>query len=275
MAGDWIKVEKSLSDKPEAWQIAASLDIDPDAVVGKLIRIWAWFDDQTENGNAPSVTRALLDRRVGVTGFCDAMIAAGWMHDDGQHIALPNFDRHNGKTAKNRALTAKRVAQHKRKSNAEGNETGNAASVTNALPREEKRRSTSKPHADARESDADVPPPAASPDGLSHGEVRDVLMAHGAPFQVCTSQKGQDAINGWVRAAVTGADLAVAVGRAHQRKRDGPISPGYLDPIVKQVVSERTTPKQRDTHGTSNSRHHGNRASERAASLLAIAQGDE
>ncbi len=40
MAGDWIKVQHVTPDKPEVWQIADRLDIDPDAVVGKLIRVW-------------------------------------------------------------------------------------------------------------------------------------------------------------------------------------------------------------------------------------------
>lgn len=139
MAGSWIKFDTSTSDKPEVWAIAMKLDIDPDAVVGKLLRIWTWFDDHSEKGNAPIVTRALLDRRVGVTGFVTAMIEAGWMQEEGEVLVLPNFDRHNGQTAKNRALTAKRVSEHK-KSNAGGNAKGNAASVTGALPREEKRR---------------------------------------------------------------------------------------------------------------------------------------
>jgi len=136
MAGDWLKFEKSTSDKPEVWAMADQLAIDPDAVVGKLLRVWAWFDEQSEEGNAPSVSKSLLDRRVGVSGFCDAMVLCGWMLDDGKEVTLPNFDRHNGKTAKNRSLTAKRVAKHKVKTNA----TGNGDSVTNALPREEKRR---------------------------------------------------------------------------------------------------------------------------------------
>lgn len=139
MAGYWIKFETSTSDKPEVWFIADRLGIDPDAVVGKLLRIWAWFDDHTEKGNAPSVTKALLDRRVGVTGFCDAMIEAGWMLEEDGFVLLPHFDRHNGKTAKSRVLTAKRVASHK-KSNADGNAKGNAASVTSALPRREEKR---------------------------------------------------------------------------------------------------------------------------------------
>jgi hypothetical protein len=139
MAGNWIKFDTSTSDKPEVWAIAESLGIDPDAVVGKLLRVWAWFDDQTEKGNAPIVTRALLDRKVGVTGFVTAMVQAGWMVETDGLLTLPNFDRHNGQTAKNRVLTAKRVATHK-KGNAEGNAKGNAPIVTRALPKEEKRR---------------------------------------------------------------------------------------------------------------------------------------
>jgi hypothetical protein len=139
MAGDWIKFELATPDKPEVWAMAAALNIDPDAVVGKLLRVWGWFDQQTENGNAPRVSKMLLDRLVGVTGFCNAVIDADWMRDDGVTLSLPHFDRHNGKTAKNRATTAKRVASFKNKvvkSNAEGN-----AQVTpEPLPKEEKRR---------------------------------------------------------------------------------------------------------------------------------------
>ena len=33
MAGDWMKVEVALPDKPEVWAMSQTLDIDPDAVV--------------------------------------------------------------------------------------------------------------------------------------------------------------------------------------------------------------------------------------------------
>jgi hypothetical protein len=141
MSGDWLKFEKSTSDKPEVWAMAEHLSIDPDAIVGKLLRVWGWFDEQSEEGNAPIVSKLLLDRRVGVSGFCDSMVLCGWMIEEGNEVMLPNFDRHNGKTAKNRSLTAKRVANHKQKTNAKGN----GVSVTNALPREEKRREEIKP----------------------------------------------------------------------------------------------------------------------------------
>lgn len=142
----WIKFETATSEKPEVWAMALSLGIDADAVVGKLLRVWSWFDTQTVEGNAPSVTKALLDAKLGVSGFCDAMIAVDWMHEDAGQISLPNFDRHNGRTAKNRALTSKRVAEHKA-NNAkvtqpltQNFDDGNAPSVSSALPREEKIR---------------------------------------------------------------------------------------------------------------------------------------
>ncbi len=141
MAGDWIKFEVATSDKPEVWAIAGQLGIDPDAVVGKLLRVWAWFDQHTTDGNAPSVTSALLDRCVGVTGFCKAVTLAGWMVDDGSTISLPNFDMHNGETAKKRCQTAKRVAKHK-KGNAPYNAKVTQPALPNALPREDTREDT-------------------------------------------------------------------------------------------------------------------------------------
>jgi len=149
MAGDWIKFETSTSDKPEVFIMAASLEIDPDAVVGKLLRVWKWFDEHTEKGNAPSVSKMLLDRVTGVNKFCDAMIGANWMNEENGQISLPNFDRHNGQTAKTRCLTAKRVAKSKLNSNAKSN----APSVSDPLPKEEKRRSKDSPRKKFSEDD--------------------------------------------------------------------------------------------------------------------------
>jgi hypothetical protein len=131
MAGDWIKVEINTPDKPEVLAMAESLEIDPDAVFGKLFRVWSWFDQQSLNGNAGSVTgnalKRFIDRLVALQGFADCMQKAGWLSDSG----VPNFDRHNGESAKKRALTNKRVKRLR-----------NDDSVTKALP--EKRREEKK-----------------------------------------------------------------------------------------------------------------------------------
>lgn len=139
MAGEWIKFEASTPEKQEVFSITITMGWDdPDLTVGKLLKVWRWFDQQTVDGNAPRVTLALLDKIIGVSGFAQAMCDVGWLVSEEGGVSLPNFDRHNGKTAKNRALTAKRVANFK--ANALDNDEGNGKSVSGALPKEEKRR---------------------------------------------------------------------------------------------------------------------------------------
>ena len=127
MAGDWLKVETALPDKPEVHYIASTLNIDPDAVIGKLLRVWSWFDQHTEDGNAVGVTFALVDRFAGVTGFGEAMQFAGWLVQKDKTLVMVNFDRHNSKSAKKRALSGERQARFR-----------NASVTLGALP--EKRR---------------------------------------------------------------------------------------------------------------------------------------
>jgi hypothetical protein len=74
------------------------------------------------------------------------MLNAGWMDKDDKNLFLPNYDRHNSQTAKDRALTAKRVSKHRKskisndESNANSNGKCNAEPLHESLDREEKRR---------------------------------------------------------------------------------------------------------------------------------------
>lgn len=143
MAGDWLKMDCSTPDKPEVLAITARMGWDDaDLTVGKLFRVWRWFDQQTTDGNAVGVTATLLDRIAGVTGFAQAMQFVGWLVVSDVGLILPNFEKHNGATAKSRAQTAKRVSNHR--ASDESNAQSNAASVTGALAREEKRREEKK-----------------------------------------------------------------------------------------------------------------------------------
>ena len=134
----WMKIDLELPDKPEVHAIAGMLNLDPDAVVGKLIRVWQWFDKHTTDGNAFGVTYALPDRISGVVGFGEAMAFVGWLEQLDKNLVMPKFDRHTSESAKARALTAKRVEKHKAKTNE--NVTGLVTDepLADALPREEK-----------------------------------------------------------------------------------------------------------------------------------------
>jgi len=67
-----------------------------------------------------------IDRHVGVAGFGSAMQEVGWLLVDDNGVLFPNFDRHNGTSAKSRALTTER----KRTQRVRGAGAGHAAGVT-------------------------------------------------------------------------------------------------------------------------------------------------
>lgn len=119
MAGDWIKFEENTPDKPEIYGMAAELGIDPDAVVGKLMRVWSWASRNCPVSGRTDV-RAIpaIDRVANVTGFAKAMQSAGWLMVDCESVTFPNFDRHCSQTAKERALDQKRKRESRRNSSA-------------------------------------------------------------------------------------------------------------------------------------------------------------
>ncbi|OAI56417.1 hypothetical protein AYO49_04365 [Verrucomicrobiaceae bacterium SCGC AG-212-N21] len=115
MADQWIKLEHHTPDKPEVFQIADALGIDPDTVVGKLVRFWIWCDQQSANGNDITVTDSSLDRITHLPGFAAALRKVGWLLGRSGSLAVPNFARHNGQTAKARATTNRRVTKLRQK----------------------------------------------------------------------------------------------------------------------------------------------------------------
>ena len=109
MSENWIKFEKSTLEKPEVYQMAALLKIDVHSVVGKLLTVWAWFDDHTEDGTAPTSVIPMLDGKT-CRGFCAAMQdpKVKWLTVDGDTVSIANYDKHNSASAKKRANDRKR-----------------------------------------------------------------------------------------------------------------------------------------------------------------------
>ena len=167
MAGDWVKMRVDLHDDPAVIAVAAALDKTEDEIVGKLLRLWGWADQQTNNGNARSVTRKWIDNKVGAAGFAAALEVAGWLVVSSDGITIPNFERHNGQPGKARALTAKRVGAHRA-------EKSNAHSVTKTLPEkrrgEERREEKNKRREEKSSADsasAESCPAGAGPNGAA------------------------------------------------------------------------------------------------------------
>lgn len=135
MAGDWIKLETATIDKPEVIKLARLLGIPKTQAVGCLVVFWAWIDANSVDGGVDGVVDADVDALVDAPGFANALRSVGWLEIDNgcEKIRAPHFERHNGKTAKNRALKTERQKNWRKKS-----VDGGASTL--ASTREEKRR---------------------------------------------------------------------------------------------------------------------------------------
>ena len=140
----WIKVEHSTPTKPEILRMASILDSDQDAIFGKWMRLWLWLDANSVDGHVDGVAPQHVDALVALKGFSSAAISVGWLSFDetSQILHFPNFDRHNGETAKNRALKAKRQAKYRSGRGASVDSPPSTRPSTEAPP--EKRREEKK-----------------------------------------------------------------------------------------------------------------------------------
>ena len=108
MAGDWIKIGTGLGTHPKVVRIASALNADRLRVIGGLHAVWCLFDAHSEDGKLVGYDPAVVDELIGWPGFSAAMIKVEWMEVDGESLALPDFDTHNGASAKRRAMEADR-----------------------------------------------------------------------------------------------------------------------------------------------------------------------
>jgi len=117
---EWIKVCKDTPVKPELGLAARYANLTEAEAFLFWFRLYAWADSQTTNGWLPNLTlRDLAALTKTSVEFCDALASESiqWLlkveasdkHPSGIQIA--KWDRHNGKCAKRRAESARRMAK--------------------------------------------------------------------------------------------------------------------------------------------------------------------
>lgn len=135
MAGDWIKMRTDLFTHPKVVRISSALKADTLRTVGGLMSVWCLFDAHSEDGRLEGYTVEALDAHLRWPGFAAAMIAVRWLEEDGESLVLPEFERHNGQSAKRRAQDANRKQVVRKMS---------ASDADKKRTREEKRREEKK-----------------------------------------------------------------------------------------------------------------------------------
>ncbi len=158
MAGEWIKMRTNLWDDPRVSRIVDMTGKTEATIVGGLYWLWATADEHTESGLLHGLSVRQIDRKTGIAKFGAALVEVGWLQEEAEGVRIVHFDEHNGVSAKKRAQTAKRVANHRigNDDETQTGESGNAPSVTGALAREEE---------DKRK---DKDPPATPPRAQAH-----------------------------------------------------------------------------------------------------------
>ena len=129
MAGDWIKWSKGLASRREVVVLASKLKMDRHEVAGRLMVLWEWCDDNIPDDEIEELSLdaslfigdnpcAFVDALVGLPGFADALASAEvrWLTArSGGRLVFPHFGRHNGTTAKTRALEARKKQKQRKK----------------------------------------------------------------------------------------------------------------------------------------------------------------
>lgn len=166
----WMKMRTNLWDDPRVSRLCDITGKPEATVIGALYRLWATADEHSADGNLAGYTLAQIDRKTGVKGFSAALVGIGWLAESPEGVSIIRFGEHNGASAKQRALTAKRVAEHARKpSNDNAPLTQEAlvdrkSCVSSALPRECVSSALPREREEKEKEKERTSPPAAVPD---------------------------------------------------------------------------------------------------------------
>ena len=107
----WIKMRTNLRTAPKVVRLASALKADRLRIIGGLWAVWSIFDEHSVDGTLEGYTLAALDEDLGWRGFSAALADVAWLEETEAGLILPEFDEHNGASAKRRATDSKRKSE--------------------------------------------------------------------------------------------------------------------------------------------------------------------
>jgi hypothetical protein len=220
MAGDWIKMRSDLFTHPKVVRIASALKADKLRTVGGLMSVWCLFDAHSADGTLDGYSGETLDDHLSWPGFSAAMSAVGWLSIGPESLALPEFETHNGASAKRRAQDADRKKAVRKTSASDADKMRTREEKI----REEKKEQEQEAPPAPRPSVPRAPDPEPTPKqrlqaaGVEPAHIRDFLEIRKAKKAPLTDT----AIDGIEReAAKAGITLAAAIKICCERSWQG------------------------------------------------------
>lgn len=94
----FLKIAASILSADSVWWMADELGISTELVVGKLVRVWSWWQSHGDEVYLLGPAREAIDVQASCEGFSEAMEHAGLLvnEDDGWHM----FSHENAAKAK-------------------------------------------------------------------------------------------------------------------------------------------------------------------------------
>lgn len=145
---DWLKVQKSTPDKPEIAILARKLGVSIGEAFLSWFRVYCWADGISHDGCVPFLSLCDGDTLShAIPGTCDALASEeiGWLEDMAEGgIRFVHWDRHNGKSAKQRALDAEKKRQQRSLSRKCPDDNGTKAEHGGGQKRDQRREEKNK-----------------------------------------------------------------------------------------------------------------------------------
>jgi hypothetical protein len=109
----WIKIEHDLVTSPKFVTVASRLRHGRVTVLGACVTLWMIADKHAVEDRLYSLTLEGLDALVDLPGFGSAMAEVGWIRVYPDCLEVVDYQRHNGPTAKARAMDARRASRYR------------------------------------------------------------------------------------------------------------------------------------------------------------------
>ena len=110
MAGEWFAVDCCLETKPETVEILVATGEPVDVVIGRLVRLWAWAQLNSEDGSIKATTAILARVAGGDPKFWETVAETGWIELGEKTVTIAGWEKRFSQAAKRRMLDARRKA---------------------------------------------------------------------------------------------------------------------------------------------------------------------
>ena len=191
MANDWIKFRTKLITDGRVAFVSDQCHASTVTVIGALVTLWCLGDQHADaNGVLFGYTFERINKIVDIPGFCD-FLPGDWIDRADGWVKLPNYQEHNGTTAKGRAQATSRK-RHERERTVVQDQSRNGRDKN--VTREEKRREEKKDQKQSslRSDSSTASPPTGTGDALA-GQVLSSSEKH-AKLEARLTQITRDAM---------------------------------------------------------------------------------